>query len=187
MRKLIIMLAEGFEEIEALTVVDVLRRADFICDMVALKDLEVKGAHNIVVKSDKVITEGNFHEYDGVILPGGMPGTTNLRTDIRLIELVKEFYSSGKLVAAICAAPTVLAKVGIINGKAVTSYPGVKDELEHSIYKEDLVVRDENILTSRGAGTALEFSYEILNYFGEQEKSEELKEGMIYNLFKEKI
>lgn len=187
MRKLIIILAEGFEEIEALTVVDVLRRADYICDMVSLGDLQVRGAHGITVMADKDISEGSLHDYEGVILPGGMPGTINLKNDIRVIELVKEFYASGKLVAAICAAPTVLAKADIVNGKCITSYPDFKEEFDHSIYKEDLVVREENILTSRGAATALEFSYEILNYFGEEEKSEDLKEAMTYNLLKNNI
>lgn len=187
MKKLIIMLAEGFEEIEALTVVDVLRRADFLCHMVTLGSIQVKGSHDIIVQGDKTISEENLHEYDGIILPGGMPGAKNLKDDIRVIELVKEFYSSGKLVAAICAAPIVLAKAGIINGKAATSYPDFKGELEHSIYKEDLVVREENLITSRGPATALAFAYEILNYFGEEEKSENLKEAMIYNMLKEKI
>lgn len=187
MKKLIIMLADGFEEIEALTVVDVLRRADFECHMVALGELEVRGSHDIVVKADKSITEGNFFDYDGIILPGGMPGAKNLREDIKVIELVKEFYASGKLVAAICAAPIVLEKAGIVSGRSVTSYPSFKDELEHSLYKEDLVVRDENILTSRGPATTLAFAYEILNYFGAEDTAENLKEGMVYNLLKEKI
>ena len=183
MKKAIILLAEGFEEIEALTVVDVLRRADVVCDMVALGDTEVTGSHGIVVKCDRSILDGELNQYDGIILPGGQPGSDNLREDVRVIELVKDYFATGKLVAAICAAPIVLAKAGILSGRASTCYPGYEGQLDHNnaILKEDLVVIDENIITSRGPATALEFSYEILKYFEENEKAASLREGMLYN------
>lgn len=123
MKKVAVMLADGFEEIEALTVVDIIRRANITCDMFSVSSMEVKGAHDIVVKVDKLISE-EVKEYDVIVLPGGMPGATNLRDNEEVIGLVKWFNDNKKIVAAICAAPIVLGKAGIIEGKKVTSYPG---------------------------------------------------------------
>ena len=123
MKKVAVMLANGFEEIEALTVVDIIRRANITCDMFSISGMEVKGAHDIVVKADKLISE-EVKEYDVIVLPGGMPGATNLRDNEEVIDLVKWFNDNKKIVAAICAAPIVLGKAGIIEGKKVTSYQG---------------------------------------------------------------
>ena len=182
MKRLLLFLAEGFEEIEALTVVDVLRRADVQVDMCTLSEEYVNGAHDIIVKSDLHLDTIDQNNYDGLILPGG-PGTDNLKNNVRVVQLVKDFDMSGKLVAAICAAPTVLAEAGIVNGHNITSYPTVKNFLNNSIYKEELVVLDNNLLTSRGPATALPFAFAILEAIGLNERSEELKEGMLYNLF----
>lgn len=183
MKKIMLCLANGFEEIEALTVVDILRRANITCDMIALKDLNVKGAHNILVNADKTLSDVNANEYDGIVLPGGMPGSTNLRDSDEIIAIVKNFFEEGKLVAAICAAPIVLEKAGIIKNKDVTSYPGsISSESTKYNYKEDIVVRDGNIITSRGPATAMMFGYEILSYLGYSEIAEELKSGMMYKL-----
>lgn len=184
MKKVLVFLAEGFEEVEALTVVDVLRRAEVTCDLCSLKDEYVRGAHDIIVKADKNILDEDIHSYDAIVLPGGMPGSLNLKGNLRVIELVKEFYANGKLVSAICAAPIVLEEAGIISGKNVTSYPGFCDKLGNCIYKEEEVVTDLNIITSRGPATALAFAYEILNKLGEKEKSEAIKESMLYSLYK---
>ena len=116
MKKVAVFLAEGFEEIEALTVVDIMRRANVYCDMVATKELEVKGAHNIFVKADREFGE-DLKDYDLIVFPGGLPGATNLRDDKRITDLAKYCYENNKLVAAICAAPIVLAKADIITGK----------------------------------------------------------------------
>lgn len=182
MKKVLLFLAEGFEEIEAFTVVDVLRRAEIICDTCSIKDEYVKGCHDIVVRADKNIMDDDLKIYDAVVLPGGIPGAENLRYNTRVIETVKEFYANGKLVAAICAAPIILEEAGILKGIKVTSYPGFKDKLGNSIYKEESVVEDLNILTSRGPSTALEFSFSILNKLGKEEKVEQLKEEMLYNI-----
>lgn len=184
MKKVLVFLAEGFEEIEALSVVDVLRRADIKCDMCALQGEYVKGAHDIVVKSDKNILDEDLYSYDAIVLPGGMPGALNLKDNLRVIELVKEFYANGKIVAAICAAPIVLHEADIINGRNVTSYPGFNEKMGNCIYKEEEVVTDFNIITSRGPATALSFAYEILNKLGKEEKAEELKESMLYSAYK---
>mgnify|MGYP001076531583 CR=1 FL=1 len=161
MKKVAVMLDDGFEEIEALTVVDIIRRANITCDMFSVSSMEVKGAHDIVVKADKLISE-EVKEYDVIVLPGGMPGATNLRDNEEVIDLVKWFNDNKKIVAAICAAPIVLGKAGIIEGKKVTSYPGFEDELVKGSYLEEHVVVDGNIITSRGPATAMLFAYKIL-------------------------
>ncbi|MDP4088831.1 MAG: DJ-1/PfpI family protein [Bacillota bacterium] len=182
MKRVLLLLAEDFEEIEALTVVDVLRRAEVQVDMCALKGEYVKGSHGIEVKSDMKLDDVDDRNYDAIVLPGG-PGTENLRNNVRVLQLVKDFYMSGRLTTAICAAPRVLAEAGIVNGHNLTSYPGVKDYLNNCIYKEDMVVSDHNLLTSRGPATALPFSYALLEALGLQEEALSLKEGMMYNLF----
>lgn len=182
MKKVLLFLADGFEEIEAGTVVDVLRRAGVICDTCSIKDEYVKGCHNIEVKADKNIMDDDLRTYDAVVLPGGMLGAENLRYSTRVIETVKEFYANGKLVAAICAAPMILEEAGILKGVKVTSYPGLRDKLGNSIYKEESVVEDLNIITSRGPATALEFSFFILSRLYGEEKVEQLKEEMLYNI-----
>ena len=187
MKRILVMLAEGVEEVEALTVVDVLRRADVKCDTCSLGDKEVKSAHNVRIIADKYITDSDIKNYDGIVCPGGMPGSTNLRNNEKVIELVKEFYEEGKLVAAICAGPIVLGRAGITDGKKVTSYPGFKKDLGNCDYKEDLVVRDGNIITSRGPATAMLFAYEILRYLGLEEKSCEIHDAMLFNLLEDKI
>lgn len=183
MNKIMVMLADGFEEVEALTVVDVLRRADVQCDMVSIdENRNVAGSHKITVRSDYSIDEVNTSEYDGIVLPGGMPGAVNLRNSIKVVETVKDYYSTGKIVAAICAAPIVLDKAGIIAGKRITSYPSFESQLRNCIYCQDTVCIDNHIITSRGPSTALAFAYEILNAIGKEKETEELKEGMLYNL-----
>lgn len=181
LKKIVVMLAEGFEEIEALTVVDVLRRANVECDLVSISGKEVLGAHDILVTADKVMDEAELNSYDGVVLPGGMPGAANLKNNIRVVELIKEFSAVGKIVAAICAAPIVLEKAGIIGGKKITSYPSFDIHLGNCIYSEDVVVRDNNIITSRGPATTLPFSFEILEALGLEEEAKELKESMMFN------
>ena len=182
--KVIVFLADGFEEVEALTVVDYLRRIDNITvDMVAIEeDLRVIGAHNIEVKADKTIGQlQDLSKYDAVVIPGGMPGSTNLRDSNKVISTVQELNNAGKLIAAICAGPIVLEKAKVIDGKRVTSYPGFEKDLENSIYKEDDVVVDGNIITSRGPAKAVDFSIEIVKYLVGEDKAKELKTKILYN------
>jgi len=161
MNRTCILLAKGFEEIEALTVVDVLRRLDIECIMCSIDSLEVTGAHRITIVADRLMNEMNFKDYGAVILPGGMPGAANLKADRRVISLIREFDKAGKLIAAICAAPIVLKEAGIIKGRTITSFPGIREELKDSHYGEDSIVQDKNILTSRGPGTAFKFAFKI--------------------------
>lgn len=181
MKKVAVMFATGFEEVEALTVVDIMRRANITCDMVSIakENLNVTGSHNIEVKCNKVISE-ELKDYDLIVFPGGMPGATNLRDNAEVIELVQYFNKNNKLIAAICAAPIILAKADIIRDKNITSYPGFEKELEGCNYKEDRVVVDGNIITSRGPATAMEFSYKLLEVLG-SDSYKSLSKGMLYN------
>ena len=180
--KLIVFLANGFEEVEALTVVDYLRRMDIEVDMVSItQEKQVNGAHDIPVLADKTIDQiDQVDAYDGVVIPGGLPGATNLRDNPRVIEIVKEMDGNEKLAAAICAGPIVLQKAGVIGGKKVTSYPGFQDQLSHGIYQEDGVVRDGNIITARGPALAVDFAIEIIDYLLGQEKADQLKKNILY-------
>jgi len=180
--KVMVFLANGFEEVEALTVVDYLRRMDIEVDTVSItQEKQVNGAHDIPVLADKTIDEiDEVDSYDGVVIPGGMPGATNLRDNPRVIEIVKEMDNKGKLAAAICAGPIVLEKAGVISGKKVTSYPGFEDQLSSGVYEQESVVRDQNIITARGPALAVDFAIEIVKYLLGQEKADELKKGILY-------
>lgn len=180
--KVLVFLADGFEEVEGLTVVDYLRRMDIVVETVSItEEKNVKGAHDITVVADRNISKINdIGSYSGVVIPGGLPGSTNLRDNDRVIEIVKEVNAGGKLVGAICAGPIVLAKAGIIKGKNITSYPGFEKDLQDGNYKEDNVVRDGNIITARGPALAVDFAIEIVDYLLGKEKATELKEGILY-------
>lgn len=185
MKKIAILLADGFEEIEALTPKDVLTRAGFICDLVSIKENNVvRSTHEVCVLADKVMSEcGDFSEYDMIILPGGMPGAKFLSESERVVEIVRSFDSQGKYIGAICAAPAlVLSKARIAVNREVTSYPGMDDYLSDSIYKEDAVVQDNNLITSRGPATALKFALRLVDVLGGD--SEEISSGMLYSYYR---
>lgn len=179
--KILIPLADGLEEIEAITNIDVLRRAGIEVITAGLNDLEVTGSHDIVIKADRLIDEVRAEEFDGIILPGGMPGSTNLRDNDKVIKLVQKLNTDGKLVAAICAAPIALEKAGVIRNRKATSYPGFDREMVSCDYLEERVVVDGNLITGRGPGVALEFAITVVQYLLGEEKAAELKEGMLAN------
>ena len=180
MKKANIYLAEGFEEIEAMTVVDVLRRAGVDTSIVAVSSTkEIKGTHNITVIADKTFDEIDNNAADMLILPGGMPGTTTLEKHEGLKELIKEFYQKEKYIAAICAAPSILGKMGLLESSMATCYPGFEKYLKGAIHTEDLVIKHKNIITSKGPGTAMLFALELVEILVGKEKVEELKESMI--------
>jgi 4-methyl-5(b-hydroxyethyl)-thiazole monophosphate biosynthesis len=162
MPKVCVLLAEGFEEIEAVTIIDVLRRADVAPVTVAVGKNPVRGAHQLLVQADRGLGEAAKESWDMVILPGGMPGATNLRDDPRVQELLKRQAGEGRKIGAICAAPIALGKAGLLKGKKATSYPGFEDQLTGAAYQEAPVVRDGNIVTSRGPGTAMAFALDIV-------------------------
>ena len=186
MRKVAVMLADGFEEIEALAVADILRRAGILCDLVGINSQEICGAHKIIVKADKIIDE-EIKKYDMIVLPGGMPGATNLAENQLLIETLKEFdKDENKFISAICASPAiVLSKAEIEKDRYITSYPGENFEnmLEEANFVEELVVVDENLITSRGPATAMLFAYKLVDVLGGN--SNILKQEMLWDMLEE--
>ena len=183
MKKILVFLADGFEEIEALSVVDVLRRSGLKCDLCSIKDEYVRGTHDIIVKSDCIIDDVNQDDYDAIVLPGGLPGADNL-LDKRVKEMALKFNNEGKIVAAICAAPQTLEAFGLLDDKKCTSYPGFIKGRDKVNYLEDqIVVVDKNIITSRGPATALEFAFKILEELGYTEKAKTIKEEMLVNFY----
>lgn len=182
MAKALIFFAEGYEEVEALTVVDLLRRAGMDIDMVSLTEKQmVTGSHGITVQMDVIYQEADFEGADILILPGGMPGTKNLLAHQGLKERLVAFAAdSTKKVAAICAAPSVLGAHGILKGRKATSYPGFEDKLDGAVVKEEPVVTDGNVITSRGMGTAIEFAAAIIEAYCGKDKADAILQGIIY-------
>ena len=176
MAKVAVILANGFEEIEALTVVDVLRRANISCDMVGFEE-QVTGSHDIQVTADRVF-DGDLSDYDLLILPGGMPGSANLRDNQALISEIQAFNQEGKKISAICAAPIALHQAGVLKDKHFTCYDGVQEQITDGIYQKETVVVDGNLTTSRGPSTALAFAYELVDQLGGD--AESLRVGMLY-------
>ena len=181
MSKIGIFMADGCEEIEGLTVVDVVRRAKMeIVTISVTGKKEVTGSHNVTFFADALASEVNYDELDGIVLPGGMPGTLNLGADETVNRVIKEFAAAGKLVCAICAAPSVLGAAGILEGKHATCHPGFEEKLIGATISEDEVVVDGNIVTSRGMGTAIVFALSIVRYFKDDAAVEEIKKGLVY-------
>ncbi len=164
MKRVLVPLAEGFEEIEAVTVVDVLRRAGIEVFTAALGDNPVRGSHGISVQADGSLDEAAAGDFDMVALPGGMPGATHLKSDPRVLELLRRMAGAGRYTAAICAAPSVLAAAGLLEGRRATSFPGFldADATEGLTLADDPVVVDGRVITSRGAGTAMDFALELV-------------------------
>jgi len=173
-----VFLAQGFEEIEALCVVDMLRRANIPCEMVAVGEkLVVTGAHNISVVAD--ITEKEIaEEATAVVLPGGMPGTLNLEKSFIVKEQIKQTAQKGGLVAAICAAPSILGHLGLLNNKNATCYDGFEKDLDGAIVTGSATACDGNIITACGPGAAVELGYEIIKYLKGEQTAKEIKKGM---------
>ena len=179
-KKVYIFLADGLEEIEALTVVDLLRRAGIKIAMVSITDdLMIKGSHGIEIKADSLFSEVDFSDAEMLVLPGGMPGTTNLGAFTPLLDLLKVHYNNERKLAAICAAPTVFSALGFLKDKKATCYPARAAELDCREVSEDSVVVDGNITTSRGLGTAIAFSLSIISQLISKEKADEIAESII--------
>ena len=157
----IIVLAPGFEETEAVTAIDLLRRAGVTVTVLGLETLEVSGSHCIAIKTDKLLKDFSG-DFDAIVLPGGMPGAKNLAADARLLDLIRYAHRRGKLCAAICAAPIVLGKAGVLQGFLATCYPGHEQELTGAEIVNEPVVHDRNIITSRSVGTAIPFVLELI-------------------------
>lgn len=181
MKKTGVFFGTGFEEIEALTVVDILRRAGVEVSCISIDNtMEVTGSHNITVKMNNTIENTDFDELDMIVCPGGMPGTKNLEACNMLTEKIKEFHDNGKLIGAICAAPSIFGHMGLLKGKKACIYPGMEAELYDAEVVYDQVVQVGNIITSRGMGTAIPFALAITANLVSQEKADELSKGIVY-------
>ncbi len=162
---LYILLADGFEEIEALACCDMLRRAEIKVSLASIGEKYVTGSHGITVKADMIAKDIAFEDVDGIILPGGMPGTLNLQKDEKVQNLIVYCIGNKKLVGAICAAPMILGDLGILDGKRATCFPGFEENLTGATVCDDPVVTDGNIITGKGAGAAMMFGAAIAEYF----------------------
>ena len=174
-----VFLADGFEEIEALAPVDFLRRAGVVVKTASLKGKSAVGAHNIEVVTDINIDDVTLNkDVEAVILPGGMPGSENLYNDKRVHEAIDYAIENNKLVCAICAAPFILGRKGILNGKKATCFPGFEDELVGAQVLNQGVVKDGNIITAQGAGVAWEFGEKIASELVGSEISQKILLGL---------
>lgn len=180
MTKIAVQLAAGFEEIEAISIIDVLRRAEITVTVISVTNkLEVTGAHAIKILADQIFEETNFKDFDMIVLPGGMPGALNLKNHKGLQEQILNFHKQGKPLGAICAAPMVLGNLGILKNETATCYPGFEDQLKEAKVSENKVERSGNIITGKGAGVAIEFALKIVELFKGEELANELAVKMI--------
>ncbi len=179
-KKVCVFLADGFEEIEGLTVVDLLRRAGITVTTASITGRkDIHGAHGIIVQADVLIEEVEMKEQDMLVLPGGMPGTIHLGEHAGVCEAVKAFDKEGKYIAAICAAPTVFGKLGLLKGRKATCYPSMEKELICGEYVTDSVVVSDHIITSRGMGTAIDFSLKQIEVLCDLKKAEGIRTAII--------
>jgi 4-methyl-5(b-hydroxyethyl)-thiazole monophosphate biosynthesis len=180
MKKVNIYLAEGFEEVEAITVVDVLRRAEIDARMISITGRkEVKGAHGITVTADEVFENTDNQGADMLVLPGGMPGTRYLGEHKGLKEVILDFSNRNKPIAAICAAPSVLGRLGLLDKRKAVCFPGFEESLKGAVIGEEIIIQDGNFITSKGPGTAIYFALRLVEVLIDNETAEELREGMI--------
>ena len=180
MKTIFVFLAEGFEEIEALTPVDILRRAGLPVQTVSIMDEQVvTGAHGVPVLADKMFAEIHPENAEMILLPGGLPGATNLDAHEGLGQMIMDFAKEEKPLAAICAAPLVFGNRGLLEGKKATCYPGFETYLQGAEYTAALVEKDGNFITGKGPGAALEFAFAIVEKYCGLDMVQQLKQGMM--------
>ncbi len=175
-----LFLSDGFEEIEAITVVDILRRANIKVKIVAIKQKENTGAHGVKIIADEIIDNISFDDIEMVILPGGMPGTLNLQKSEKLQNLIKHCIKANKKIAAICAAPIILGLNGYLKNKNVTCYPGFEDKLTCANVIKTPYITDKNITTANGPGSAAKFALEIVKILKGENLSKNIKSEMLF-------
>ncbi len=181
MSKIAVFLAEGYEEIEALAVVDVCRRCGISVDMVSVYGQQwVKGSHGISVQADVSFEQADFGGYDMLVLPGGKLGTENLEAHRGLMEKVDEFFRDGRYIAAICAAPSIFGHRGILKGRRACCYPSFESHLEGAQVTQGPVEISDHVITSRGMGTAIDFGLAIAGILCGGRKAEEMAEAIVY-------
>lgn len=189
-KKVALFIENGSEELEFIAPLDIMRRANLEVDLISANNQDfITSSHNVKIIADKKINEvNNILDYDAIVIPGGMPGSTLLRDNKKIIEFYQTMYNSGKLVAAICAAPIVLSAAGITDDKEVTSYPGFDKEINYKNYNSDkAVVIDKNVITAQGPAVAILFGYEIVNYLLQDNTAEDVKQAMLVPVLKNNL
>lgn len=182
MSKVYVFLADGCEEIEALAVIDLLRRAKIETVTVAINDEKlIRGVHNINFFADEIIDSIDINDAELIFLPGGMPGTINLGNCKKLRDYILKFNDENKFIAAICAAPSVLGKLGVLNDKKAVCYPGFEDKLLGAKVIDMPVVTDKNVITSKGMGTAIDLGLKIIEILQGKELADNIEEAIQYN------
>ncbi len=179
MKRACVILADGFEETEAVTTIDVLRRGEVKVEVLGVEAKKVTGNHGIVVEADALLSDRKGERYDLVVLPGGMPGAARLRDHWGVQKLVQAHAAAGALVGAICAAPIALARAGVLEGKRATCFPGFEDQLGGARFEATTVVRDGNVITSRAIGTAVPFALALVEALRDEGVATKLAERML--------
>lgn len=179
MKTALILFADGSEELEAVTIINILRRGGIEVTVAGLHEGPHRGSRGTVLLPDTTLDKALTHQYDIVVLPGGQPGTSHLKADARVLKLVRQMHEAGKQVAAICAAPSVLAEAGLLDGKRATSFPTCLDEYPKVQLQSTAVVEDGNIVTSRGPGTAMDFALVLLERLTGHAKRQEVEAGLV--------
>lgn len=183
MKKACVFLADGFEEVEGLTVVDILRRAEVDVKMVSVMGKkDICGSHGIVIEADSLFEEERFEDADLLVLPGGMPGTLNLKAHEGLASLLVSFDKEERYLAAICAAPSVLGGLGILKGRKACCYPSFEEQLDCGEVLFDPVVTDGHVTTGRGLGTAILFALRLTELLCGKEKADELSKSIVFDV-----
>lgn len=180
MARVLVPLAAGFEELEAVTIIDLLRRANIEVVVAGLEEGPVRGSHDISIIPDTTLAEALASEFDMLALPGGLPGSDHLAADARLRSLLRKMADSGRFTAAICAAPRALAAAGVLKGRRATSFPGAlsSEAMTELTYEECAVVTDGKVITSRGPGTAIDFALALIGALQGENKRREVEQRL---------
>lgn len=179
-KRICVLLAQGFEETEAVAVIDVLRRAELDVVLVSIDKYLVRGSHGIVIEANQLLSDAGDAPWDLVYLPGGLPGAHFLRDSEAVKKVLQKQHEAGRLIAAICAAPLALESAGVLRGKRATSYPSFREQLGSvREYCDERVVIDDNIITSRGPGTALELGFALVALLDQRETADRIRAAML--------
>lgn len=179
MKRVLVPLAPGFEEIEAVTVIDILRRAEIEVIVAGVEEGPIRAARGVTVLPDTVLDQVMNESFDMIVLPGGLAGTERMKGDARIRRLIETAAKNNKITAAICAAPTILSALGLTTGKRVTSHPSVRQDIQAAHYSEERVVTDGLVVTSRAPGTAMEFALKLVELLAGPEKVEQVNQGVL--------
>jgi 4-methyl-5(b-hydroxyethyl)-thiazole monophosphate biosynthesis len=179
MKNALVLFADGSEELEAVTAINILRRGGINVTVAGLHGGALRGSRGTVLQPDTTLDEALKHNYDMVVLPGGQPGASNLKADARVIKLVQRMATEDRYVCAICAAPSVLAAAGLLDGKRATSFPGSLDEFPKVSRQPQAVVEDGKLITSRGPGTAMDFALTLVERLAGKTKRDEVEAGLV--------